>query len=159
MADGRDVTDRAAENALNHWSDHALSVRPDGNIQNSLLLQGLDPATNAIYQAAFAIKQIEPNRSVKDIYGALIQARQNLNMVESNSLITFKGGKYDDFPSGKSRLTYYVAQKSVGDGQILSAVTPLVEILVASGTSFTKIDQQVDAVINSIFAPTDGLGY
>ena len=157
VADGRDVLDRSAENALNHWADHALSVRPDGNIQNSLLLQGLDPATNAMYQAAFAIKQLEPNRPVKDIYGGLIQARQNLDRVESNSLITFTGGRYDDFKTGKSRLTYYVAQKAMGNGQILSAVTPLVEILVASGTSFTKIDQQVDAVINSIFAPTDGL--
>ena len=92
VADGRNVNERAVENALNHWSDHALAVRPDGNIQNSLLLQGLDPATNALYQSTFAIKRVSgEDRSVSDILGALIQARQNPAVIESNSLVTFTG--------------------------------------------------------------------
>ena len=85
VADGRNVNERAVENALNHWSDHALAVRPDGNIQNSLLLQGLDPARNALYQSTFAIKRVSgEDRSVSDILGALIQAdktQQLLNLI------------------------------------------------------------------------------
>ena len=157
VASGIQVNERAYENALNHWSDHALTTKADGSVTNRLLLNGFSPQANALYQATFAIKRIQPDRPVSEIMNTLIEINQNSTKIEQNIMTAFSQGKYEKFSTARGKLNKYVSEKAQGNGQIIDTITPLIRILAGNGATFNEIDAEVDKVVDGIFAPTSGL--
>lgn len=155
-ASGGPLSEEAATMAVNHWADHAFNVDADGNVTNRLLLSGMDPKTNAVLQSAFYLRTVR-EQPVSEIIKDLIQANQNPTVVENNIMTAFSGNEFSSYKSAQGKLDFYIRGKSYGNARIQNTITPLVRTLVASGVGYETINNQVNNVVEKIFAPTTGL--